>query len=168
MKTFIFDLDHTVIDSSHRQITLADGSLDLNNWIENCTKEKIMADKLLPLADLMRDRIFDSQANDYFEELACEVVVCTARVMGEHDHAFLAAHGLKPHAVLSRPLGDRSGDADLKERLLRQYASDTGKSWARFSRNACIYDDNKNVLSRLASIGIACYNAISLNKTMAA
>jgi hypothetical protein len=159
MKTFIFDLDHTVIDSSHRQITLADGSLDLNNWIENCTKQKIMADKLLPLANHWRTLAIGSRN---------EIVVCTARVMGEHDHAFLASHGLKADAVLSRAMGDRSGDADLKERLLRQYASDTGRSWARFSRNACIYDDNKNVLSRLASIGIACYNAISLNKTMAA
>ena len=159
MTTFIFDLDHTVIDSSHRQITLADGSLDLNNWIENCTKEKIMADKLLPLADHWRTlAVFPWN----------EVVVCTARVMGEHDHAFLASHGLKAAAILSRPLGDRSGDADLKERLLRQYASDTGRSWARFSRNACIYDDNLNVLSRLASIGIAVYNAISLNATMKA
>jgi len=159
MKTFIFDLDHTVIDSSHRQITLADGSLDLNNWIENCTREKIMADKLLPLANHWRALALGSRN---------EIVVCTARVMGKHDHAFLAAHGLDADAVLSRAMGDRSGDADLKERLLRQYASDTGRSWARFSRSACIYDDNQNVLSRLASIGIACYNAISLNKTMAA
>ena len=159
MKTFIFDLDHTVIDSSHRQITLADGSLDLNNWIENCTKEKIMADKLLPLADHWRALALGSRN---------EIVVCTARVMGKHDHAFLATHGLDADAVLSRAMGDRSGDADLKERLLRQYASDTGRSWARFSRNACIYDDNQNVLSRLASIGIAVYNAISLNKTLAA
>ena len=52
-KTFIFDLDHTVIDSSHRQITKADGSLDLDNWIANCTREKIMADTFLPLASTL-------------------------------------------------------------------------------------------------------------------
>ena len=159
MKTFIFDLDHTIIDSSHRQITLSDGSLDLNNWIENCTKEKIMADKLLPLANWWKAAAATGQN---------EIVVCTARVMGVHDHAFLAAHGLKADAVLSRAMGDRSGDADLKERLLRQYASDTGRSWVRFSRSACIYDDNQNVLSRLASIGIAVYNAISLNAQLKA
>jgi len=159
MKTFIFDLDHTIIDSSHRQLTLSDGSLDLNNWIENCTKEKIMADKLLPLAKLWRLRQPFSHN---------EIVVCTARVMGQHDYDFLALHGLKAAAILSRPLGDRSGDADLKERLLREYAWDTARSWARFSRNACIYDDNQNVLSRLASIGIAAYNAISLNATLKA
>jgi hypothetical protein len=54
---FIFDLDHTVIDSSHRQLTNADGSLDLAHWRENCTHEKIMADTLLPLARTMREAL---------------------------------------------------------------------------------------------------------------
>ena len=158
MKTFIFDLDHTVIDSSHRQITLADGSLDLNNWIENCTKEKIMADKLLPLADVMRERIAQGQ----------EVIICTARVMGEHDYQFLKDHGLFVPVILSRKMGNHKGDAQLKELALRMYARNNGRSWVRFSRNACIYDDNLNVLSRLASIGIAAYNATSINASLKA
>jgi FMN phosphatase YigB (HAD superfamily) len=54
MKTYIFDLDHTVIDSSHRQLTKADGSLDLAHWIENNTPEKIAADTELPLANHWR------------------------------------------------------------------------------------------------------------------
>ena len=157
-KTFIFDLDHTVIDSSHRQITKADGSLDLDNWIANCTREKIMADKILPLASMWR----------IFQASGAEIVVCTARVMGEWDHAFLADHGLKASAILSRPLGCADADADLKENLLRDYAHNTGRPWARFSRNACIYDDNLSVLNRLDSIGIAGYNAVSLNAQMGA
>ena len=157
-KTFIFDLDHTVIDSSHRQITKADGSLDLKNWIENCTQEKIMADKILPLADFWRT----------YAAARHEIVVCTARVMGEYDHAFLANHGLQATAILSRPMGCADADADLKENLLRDYAHNTGRSWARFSRNAAIYDDNLSVLLRLESIGIAGYNALSLNATLKA
>ena len=51
---YIFDLDGTVIDSSHRQNTRPDGSLDLAQWIENNTPEKILADSLLPLAEKMR------------------------------------------------------------------------------------------------------------------
>ena len=158
-KTFIFDLDHTVIDSSHRQITLADGSLDLNNWIANCTQEKIMADKLLPLAQHWRT-LRVNRGN--------EIVVCTARVMGVWDHVFLADHGLTADAILSRPLGCVDADADLKENLLREYAQKTGRSWSRFSRNAAMYDDNMGVLLRLESLGIACYNAISLNNTLKA
>tara|TARA_R110000868_G_scaffold48807_1_gene157998 strand:+ start:1011 stop:1496 length:486 start_codon:yes stop_codon:yes gene_type:complete len=157
-KTFIFDLDHTVIDSSHRQITLADGSLDLDNWIANCTQEKIMADKLLPLAQHWRT----------FQAAGNEIVVCTARVMGKWDNVFLADHGLTADAILSRPLGCTDADADLKETLLRDYAQKTGRSWARFSRNAAMYDDNMGVLLRLESIGIACYNALSLNAILKA
>ena len=51
---FIFDLDHTLIDSSHRQLTREDGSLDLTAWRENCTAEKISRDSLLPLANECR------------------------------------------------------------------------------------------------------------------
>ena len=53
---FIFDLDHTVIDSSHRQATLPDGSLDLDHWRENSTAGMIRRDKLLPLAKVWRDQ----------------------------------------------------------------------------------------------------------------
>ena len=51
MKYVIFDLDATVIDSSHRQITKADGSLDLAAWKKNSTYAKVMRDSLLPLAN---------------------------------------------------------------------------------------------------------------------
>src|SRR5210317_1634194 len=110
---YIFDLDHTVIDSSHRQLTRADGSLDLAHWIENCSREKIFGDSLLPLADQMRDLIARGK----------NVVICTARVMSDADYDFLYAHGLYTPWILSRPMGSRLDDAELKRdycvRLLR-------------------------------------------------
>jgi hypothetical protein len=158
MQTYIFDLDHTVIDSTHRQLTKADGSLDLAHWIENNTPQKIAADKLLPLADTMRQRIAQGR----------EVIICTARVMGEHDYQFLKDHGLFVPVILSRPMGDSSPDWMLKERLLRQYASDTGRSWARFCLSAVMYDDNESVVKMAYLNNIDAYNAIALNKIMAA
>ena len=158
MQTYIFDLDHTVIDSTHRQLTKADGSLDLAHWIENNTPQKIAADKLLPLADTMRQRIAQGR----------EVIICTARVMGEHDYQFLKDHGLFVPVILSRPMGDSSPDWMLKERLLRQYASDTGRSWARFCLSAVMYDDNESVVKMAYLNNIDAYNAIELNKSMAA
>jgi hypothetical protein len=65
-------------------------------------------------------------------------------------------------------MGCADADADLKENLLRDYAQKTGRSWARFSRNAAMYDDNMGVLLRLESIGIAGYNALSLNAILKA
>ena len=152
----IFDLDSTVIDSSHRQLTKADGSLDLNAWRENCTQEKIMGDSLLPLAAGMRD----------FISRGWHVIICTARIMGEHDYQFLKEHGLYVGDILSRPNNCNMADADLKEMLLRGYADSIGFSYARFCKGASIYDDNINVLERLASHGILTHNSISLNETL--
>ena len=159
MHTYIFDLDHTIIDSSHRQLTKADGSLDLAHWIENNTPEKIAADTELPLANHWR-KVQRSAYNS--------IIVCTARVIGADDLAWLDSHGLYADAVLSRAMGDSSPDWLLKERLLRQYASDTGQSWARFCRNAEMFDDNKRVLKMVDYYGMTAYNAISLNKEMVA
>jgi len=159
MHTYIFDLDHTIIDSSHRQLTKADGSLDLAHWIENNTPEKIAADTELPLANHWR-----AVQNDAH----CSVIVCTARVIGAADLAWLDSHGLYADAVLSRAMGDSSPDWLLKERLLRQYARDTGRSWAAFCRSAVMYDDNESVVKMAYLNNIDAYNALLLNKEMVA
>ena len=150
---FIYDLDHTVIDSRHRQATLPNGDLDLAHWIENSTPEKVAADKLLPLAGhWIRQR-----------ERGAEIVVCTARVMGEADYRFLADHGLVWDAMLSRNEGDRTADADLKLTALRNYAASAGISWRRFCMFSVMMDDNKNVIDLLTRAGLRVYNALELN-----
>ena len=153
---FIFDLDHTAIDSSHRQLTLADGSLDLSAWRRNNTRANIMRDSLLPLAAQWR-RLAKKNVT---------IVICTARVMGEHDYEFLRVNGLRWDACLSRRDGDTSPDAELKERMLRKYAQARPMSWARFCATSVFYDDNKSVLKMLDRIGIRAYDAISLNETL--
>ena len=152
---FIFDLDHTVIDSSHRQLTKADGSLDLAHWRENCTHEKIMADTLLPLARTMREALENPRQN---------VIICTARVLGIWDHVFLADNGLLADVILSRPEGDTTPDAELKTRLLKQHCQRVGITWARFTRSAYMFDDNANVLAEMKSHGITALNAIKINQ----
>ena len=148
---YIFDLDHTVIDSSHRQLTRADGSLDLDHWIENCTREKIYQDKLLPLARLMRSAYAQGH----------QVIVCTARVLSVWDHAFLADNNLKAHAILSRPMGCADADDLLKQNLLFDYFQ--GVPLARWTRQAYFYDDNKNVLKMAKKLGIHSRDAVQLN-----
>jgi len=151
---YIFDLDHTVIDSSHRQLTRADGSLDLDHWIENCTREKIYQDKLLPLARLMRSAY--SQGH--------QVIVCTARVLSVWDHAFLADNNLKAHAILSRPMGCADADDVLKENLLFDYFK--GVPLARWTRQAYFYDDNKNEKKIEKKLGIYTRDAVQLNSKL--
>ena len=155
---FIFDLDHTVIDSSHRQITRADGSLDLDAWRRNNTRANIMADTLLPLAAQWR----------LADKKGATIVICTARVMGEHDYEYLRANGLRWDACLSRREGDATPDADLKEKMIRQYAQARPMSWARFCATSVFFDDNESVLTMLDRIGIKAYNSISFNARLSA
>lgn len=151
----IFDLDGTIIDSSHRKATLPDGSLDLDHWIENCTPEKIAADTLLPIADYMK-RIFPHH----------EVLICTARVMGEADYDFLFDNGILADTILSRPANNRLPDAYLKEMLLRDHASRRGITWETFTKHTAIIDDNQSVLSVLGGIGIKAIDANLFNDSL--
>ena len=153
---FIFDLDHTAIDSSHRAITRRDGSIDLDAWRRNNTRANIMRDSLLPIAAQWQ-RLAKKNVT---------IVICTARVMGEHDYEYLRRHGLRWDACLSRREGDTTPDAELKERMIRKYAMARPMSWARFCATSVFYDDNKSVLKMLDRIGIRAYNSISLNETL--
>ena len=110
----IFDLDHTVIDSSHRQLTKPDGSLDIEHWIENSTREKIFADTLLPLAETMKW---------YYNSRKVEVIICTARMATQHDLDFLAAHGLHYDFIVYRDAGDMRGEIGRASSRERVYSS---------------------------------------------
>ena len=109
---FIFALDDTVIDSSHRATLTVDNGqvvLDLDAWRQDSTRENIMKDSLLPLSNFMRECI---QAEHTF------VWVCTARNMQQADHDFLAQNGLTPNLVLSRQLDDDTADDILKRKMI--------------------------------------------------
>jgi len=85
MQYKIWDLDGTVIDSSHRYSTLPNGDIDLPKWIADNTRENIEQDQLLPLARLM-------QSNYAHGDI---VIICTARVLGVWDHVFWLITALK-------------------------------------------------------------------------
>jgi len=148
----VFDLDGTVICSQHRHLSKEDGSLDLEHWIENCTAEKIFADRLLPLARSMRA----------MHKAGHHVVICTARVMSEHDLAYLENNGLPYHGLLSRSEGDRRADAEMKVCLLNKYLFDLGFASIR-EANCIMFDDNLKVLAAMAQQGVICINATKEN-----
>ena len=153
---YIFDLDGTVIDSSHRQNTRPDGSLDLAKWIENNTPEKILADSLLPLAEKMREVRSDT------------VAVITARVIQDADLAFLKRHNLKFDYLFSRAQGNSSPDDLLKRRAILRLAAKMNKSIAWMRKNAVFFDDNLAVLDIMASMGIKTINATLANERLTA
>jgi hypothetical protein len=150
----IWDLDGTVIDSTHRYYTLPNSQdIDLPKWIAENTRENIAKDKLLPLARLIRSNY---RNNDM-------VIICTARVLGVWDHVFLADHGIKAHHILSRAKGDNRGDAEMKKAKLLALFADLKIPFRAWTSRATFYDDNKNVLNMAKKIGINAKDAVELN-----
>ena len=156
---FIFDLDHTVVDSSHRQATRPDGSLDLDHWREHSTPKLIERDTLLPLAHEWRK--IQRKGN-------AKIIVCTARVMGPADYFYFGSRGLFAETIISRREGDRTPDDLLKLRGLKRYARENGMSWRRFCKTAIMFDDNLNVIETLTNNGLVCHNSISINESLGA
>lgn len=148
------DLDYTIINSAHRCRYNPDGSLDLDYWRANCTREKIFQDTLLPLANTWRKL---QMRHD------CKIIVCTARVISQDDIDFLAHHGLRYDVLLSRKEGDNTPDDLLKLFALKKYASSIGMSWALFCAKCFAYDDNDAILSMLSKHHITTYDAKILN-----
>lgn len=153
---YIFDLDLTLLDSSHRRSVLPDGTLDLAHWIENNTREKILRDSLLPLAYYAMSVI----------DAGYEVIACTARVMQEHDHELLESRGLRFARILSRPMGCTDADHVLKENLLRKDAKDCREFFKDYADNSMLFDDARSVLDHLERLGFICFDAAALNRGM--
>ena len=149
----IFDLDGTAIDSTHRQNTLPDGSLNLAKWKENNTPEKIALDSLLPLG------------KTWSGGLNKKIAIITARVLGDADYKFLKDNNLKFDFIYSRKAGDDTPDAQLKRLALYKLAKDMGKSMQWLRNFAVFYDDNISVLCEVTRLGIANVDATLYNQS---
>ena len=136
---FIFDLDETVIDSSHRQ------GETLDEWIALNTRENILKDTLLPLADQMKAAYHNGDV----------VTVCTSRVLSAHDFESFRLLGLRFDNLLARTLLDgNENPGSLKLRLLQGMAKRQNISWTQFCRTAIMFDDNSDVKETLNRNGL--------------
>ncbi|MEC9207803.1 MAG: hypothetical protein VYE62_07550 [Pseudomonadota bacterium] len=145
---FIFDLDGTVIDSTHRQ---GDGSLD--DWRRLDTAKNVALDSPLPLLDQMRDAIADD----------LDVIVCTSRVMAGRDFRWLDDHGIRGIDILCRAPSDNRTCGFFKLQLLHNYARSIGYTWARFAQTSLMFDDDKGVQDTLRSVGLRVIDPVNYN-----
>ena len=148
---FIFDLDGTVVDSSHRQ---GDGSL--NDWRRLNTVGNIMRDGLLPLAGKMQTAIQDG----------LDIWVCTSRVMGKADFAFLRLQNLLPNGgpgIHRIGENDQRPCGELKLAKLRGYAAGMGITWAQFAHDSIMFDDSLDVQKTLRGAGIRVIDPVQFN-----
>jgi hypothetical protein len=107
----VFDCDGVLVDSSHRYRNLPNGSIDLDYWIENCTPEKIAADKLLPTAQVYRESL--ENPNRY-------TIIATARQVREPDLEFFRSRLGFPQHLIARKIGEKTPDWKLKMRGLQR------------------------------------------------
>ena len=156
---YIFDLDGTAIDSSHRANTLADGSLNLDAWRENSTPEMIARDSLLPLGEQWRDMVARG-----LEGTHVKVAIITARVMGAADLQYLDDNGLAYDYIYSRNEGDSTPDHALKKIALYNLARDMGRSMRWLQNFAWFYDDNLGVIEMGCDLGISMVNSTLYNQ----
>jgi hydroxymethylpyrimidine pyrophosphatase-like HAD family hydrolase len=153
----VFDLDETLVDSSHRTPNRPDGTLDLERYFALKTWDSTMQDTLLPLADTFK-RL--DRSENY-------VVICTARQMQEMDYEFLRRHGLHYHKMMCRPVD--GSENHLKDGALKRAKLQRLRNLKQFRNLPVImFDDAKPVISEMRRIGVACLNAIKVNRKLAA
>lgn len=146
----LFDLDGTLIDSSHRVRYKNNGEFDLDYWIETSKKwEKVKKDKLLPLAELYKE----------FKKTGFSLICVTARNMQEADFRYLKENELEFEMILHR------GDSlELDEVLKSQ------KLKAFFEENDRIpfmaYDDKQENLEVFDKFGFRTFHATYMNKKL--
>ena len=135
----IYDLDGTVIDSSHRATHDEQGNIDLDNWKAKSTKDFIFQDSLMPL--------YSQLQKDY--KNGNMVILCTARELSKWDLEFIHFYNIYYDRIISRPVGNREKDYKLKKNQLRylftlpQYKD----------KEKIFYDDNSNNLWYVGTLG---------------
>jgi hypothetical protein len=133
-KVSIYDMDGTIVDSSHRYRTITVNGIekiDLEYWRAN--EYRAMDDGLLPLAE------------QYRADLLCDntyVIIATARVMGAADYQFVNEILGKPDYLISRKPGETISGGQLKINGLQKFFN-----LKQFRKaDAVFYEDNTSYL----------------------
>ncbi len=139
MRLYIYDLDGTVIDSSHRRRFDTDGNLRLSYWKSHNTRKDIFGDSLLPLAKHMKKKMIGNI-----------VLVCTARNISQDDLDFLENNGLRYDHIISRPKGVNTEDHILKYHQLKKFLVQN----PYLPKRKIMYDDSMENLQEISKLKI--------------
>ena len=140
MRLYIYDLDGTVIDSSHRRKFDTEGNLRLSYWRSHNTRKDVFGDSLLPLAKHMKKKM-----------LGNIVLICTAREISQNDLDFLENNGLRYDHIISRPKGTNTADHILKYYQLKKFFKDNPHLKAK---RKIMYDDSMENLQEISKLKI--------------
>ena len=130
----IYDMDGTIVDSSHRYRTIVDETgtrIDLDYWREN--EYRALDDVLLPLYQQYHADLADEN---------CYVIIATARVMHDPDWQFVKETLGEPDYFISRKDGDTQSGKTLKINGLAKFFNLVTFRDAEFT----FYEDNISYL----------------------
>jgi len=148
LRTFIFDLDGTTVNSNHRLgETLAD-------WRRMNTPANIMRDTPLPLAEQLRHAIR--------EGLDC--VILTSRVLGTADKTWLAHHGMMAPLILSRHPSDTRPAGEYKLAKMAELAVRKKMTFADLRASSVLWDDDVDVQQTLRGAGFRVIDPVQYNQ----
>lgn len=136
-KVNIYDMDGTIVDSSHRyrtQITPQGERIDLEYWREN--EYRAYDDKLLPLAKQYQRDLCDPHIY---------VIIATARIIHEPDWKFIRDVLGMPDYIISRPHDSTVSGAYLKIAGLAKFFNLVNFRDAEYT----FYEDNVDYLKKV-------------------
>ena len=140
MRVYIYDLDGTVIDSSHRRKFDTEGNLRLSYWRSHNTRKDVFGDSLLPLAKHMKKKMIGNI-----------VLICTAREISQNDLDFLENNGLRYDHIISRPRGINTADHILKYYQLKKFLKENPYL---NDKRKIMYDDSMENLQEISKLKI--------------
>jgi hypothetical protein len=134
----IYDLDGTLVDSSHRYRTMFNGkkfTIDFPHWLENIPQ--YVKDTLLPLAEEYQANIADPE---------CYVIICTSRVITPAELDWISDNLGDPDFLFTRKAGDFTSGTIIKTRQLSRFLN--LKQFSKAVR--FFYEDNVQYLYPVA------------------
>lgn len=128
----IYDMDGTIVDSTHRYRTMPCGTkIDLEYWRAN--EFRAMDDSLLPLAEKYKADLQDPE---------CYVIIATARVLNAPDMQFIRDVLGMPNYIISRKPDSAISGGTLKINGLKRFFNLRNFKDAVFT----FYEDNTSYL----------------------
>lgn len=113
-KVKIYDMDGTIVDSTHRYKTLMDEfgneKIDLEYW--RCNEYRAYDDSLLPLAKQYKRDLADEETY---------VIIATARILRDNDMRFISDKLGMPDYIISRKEGSDISGGLLKINGLKRF-----------------------------------------------
>jgi len=142
-----WDLDETLVDSSHRIRFKSNGEFDLDYWRETSKDWDIISkDKLLPLSELYYE----------FKKTGFSQICVTARKMEDLDYRFLEEYGFEFDMILHRE-NSLELDEILKSKRLKEYFDESDKI------PFMAYDDKQENLEIFDRFGFRTFHAKYMN-----